>query len=171
MINEYFKIKTSKIGLKIYKPTFNSDHRGEIWTSYKSNFFPNLDFKHDRFTFAKKNTLRGLHGDKVTWKLLTCIYGEIFVVVVDNNNKSKNFYKYESFNLNKKNKSIILIPPRMLLGWCCISKEAIVSYKMSYKGSYVDHDKQITVKWNDPKIKIKWPIKKPILSERDKANI
>ncbi|OUX36504.1 MAG: hypothetical protein CBE33_05795 [Candidatus Pelagibacter sp. TMED273] len=169
MINKYFKIKKSKIGINIYKPTFNSDNRGQIWTAYKSEFFPKLNFKHDKFTFAKKNTLRGLHGDNITWKLLTCVSGEIFAVVVNNDKKSKQFYIHESFYLNDKNKSLILIPPKMLLGWCCISKDSVVSYKMSYKGSYVDHDRQFTVKWNDPKIKIKWPIKKPILSKRDKG--
>ena len=41
-------------------------------------------------------------------------------------------------------------------------------YKLSYKGSYFDHKNQFSVRWNDPKLKIKWPIKKPILSKRDK---
>jgi len=169
MINRYFKVKKSKIGLKIYKPTFYKDNRGEIWTSYKSDFFNNIYFNHDRFTYAKKNTLRGLHGDNLTWKILTCIHGEIFVAVVNNNKKSQKFNRKETFKLNDKNKLIILIPPKMLLGWCCLSDDCVVSYKMAYKGEYVDHNEQTTVDWNDKHININWPIKKPILSSRDKV--
>ena len=55
-----------------------------------------------------------------------------------------------------------------LYSWLCLSKEALLAYKWSFKGKYVDAKDQITVKWNDPKINYKWPIKKPILSKRDK---
>ena len=41
-------------------------------------------------------------------------------------------------------------------------------YGYSFKGKYFDIKKQFSIKWNDPKIKIKWPIKRPILSNRDK---
>ena len=168
MINNYFKINKSKIGLKIYSPSFNKDLRGNIWTSFKSEYFNKRKFNHDKFTFAKQNTLRGLHGDNSTWKIITCVYGEIFAAIVQNDKKSKEFNNHETYKLSDKNKLIILIPPKMLLGWCCISKNSVVSYKFSYEGSYVDHDKQISVKWNDPNIGIKWPLKRPIMSARDK---
>ena len=43
-------------------------------------------------------------------------------------------------------------------------------YKLFYKGSYLGHKKQFSIKWNDPLINAKWPIKNPILSERDKVS-
>ena len=67
-----------------------------------------------------------------------------------------------------KNGLQILIPPNHANGHLCLSKECLFHYKLSYKGSYVDQKKQFSLKWNDPKLKINWGIKKPILSNRDK---
>ena len=55
-----------------------------------------------------------------------------------------------------------------LNSWLCLSKEAVYAYKWSFKGKYIDSSHQISVKWNDPTINVKWPVKKPILSKRDK---
>ena len=74
----------------------------------------------------------------------------------------------ETVNLKEKNKNSILIPPMFLNSWLCLSKEAIYAYKWSFKGKYIDSKDQISVKWNDKKINFNWPIKKPILSKRDK---
>ncbi len=112
--------------------------------------------------------LRGFHGDTKSWKLITCVKGETLNVVVDFRPNSKNYLKFSSFRLNDKNKTSVLIPPMFLNSWLCLSKEALLAYKWSFKGKYVDAKDQITVKWNDPKINYKWPIKKPILSKRDK---
>ena len=63
---------------------------------------------------------------------------------------------------------IILVPPYYANGHLCLSTVCLFHYKWSYKGKYIDAKKQKTYLWNDPKINIKWPIKKPILSKRDK---
>ena len=68
--------------------------------------------------------------------------------------------------MNSKNKSAILVPPLFLNSWLCLSKEALYAYKWSFKGKYDDAD-QISIKWNDPRINFKWPVRKPILSKRD----
>ena len=72
--------------------------------------------------------------------------------------------------LSQKNGLQILIPPNYANGHLCLSKECLFHYKLSYKGSYVDAKKQFSLRWNDPKINIKWPIKNPILSKRDKTS-
>ena len=92
------------------------------------------------------------------------IYFSLFVQVVTTI-VSLDGLKYD---LNDKNKTAVLVPPMFLNSWLCLSKEALLAYKWSFKGKYVDAKDQITVKWNDPKINYKWPIKKPILSKRDK---
>ena len=58
----------------------------------------------------------------------------------------------------------------MLLGWCVLSKDALLSYKFCYKGNYSDVEKQKTVKYNDPEYNLTWPIKDKniLLSKRDK---
>ena len=154
--------------LKIYRPSVYKDFRGEIWTNWEKKYFPNLKFNLDKFTTSKKNVLRGFHGDKKSWKLITCVKGEILAVIVDYRPKSKNYLNYSHFKLSEKNKISILIPPNFLNSWLCLSNDCIYSYKYSFLGNYVDADKQISLKWNDEKINFKWPIKKPILSERDK---
>ena len=153
---KHFKIKT-----------FN-DFRGQIWTFWEKKYFKNINFNLDKFSLSKKNVLRGFHGDKKSWRLITCVKGEILSVIVDYRPKSKNFLKYTSYKLNDKNKRSILVPPMFLNSWLCLSKEALYAYKWSFKGKYVDSNDQISVKWNDPRINFIWPVKKPILSKRDK---
>ena len=153
---KYFKINTFK------------DFRGQTWTFWDKNYFKNIKFNLDKFTTSKKNVLRGFHGDKKSWRLVTCVKGEVLNVVVDFRPNSKNYLKCASFKMNDKNKNSILIPPMFLNSWLCLSKEAIYAYKWSFKGKYIDSKDQISVKWNDKKINFNWPIKKPILSKRDK---
>ena len=156
-----FKIKLNRN--KSFK-----DHRGFYWTSWKKNKLSKIKFKHDKFSLSKKNVLRGLHGDTKTWKLVSCPYGKFLLVVVNFNKNSKDFLKYHKWVLSQKNGVQILIPPNYANGHLCLSKECLFHYKLSYKGSYADTNKQFSLRWNDPKLKIKWKIKKPILSERDK---
>ena len=117
--------------------------------------------------YQKKNVLRGLHGDKKTWKLVSCVYGKVFFVVVNFQKKSKNFLKKQTFILSHQNRKQILVPPYFINGYLCISEKCVFHYKLSYKGNYSDINEQFSVKWNDPTLKINWPIKKPIISKRD----
>jgi len=144
------------------------DHRGYYWTSWKKGNIKNLKFKHDKFSLSKKNVLRGLHGDTKTWKLISCPFGSFLLVVVDCNKKSKTYLKWKSFLLSQKNGVQILVPPNYANGHLCLSKECLFHYKLSYKGSYNDINKQFSIRWNDPEINVSWKIKKPILSDRDR---
>ena len=154
--------------IKYFKPIAFKDFRGLMWTSWEKNFFKNLEFNLDKFTLSKKNVLRGFHGDNKSWKLVTCLKGEILSTFVDYRKESKNYLKYTSIRMNEKNKISVLIPPKFLNSWLCISKDCLYYYKYSFRGKYNDVNDQISVKWNDPKINFNWPIKKPILSARDK---
>ena len=154
--------------IKIFKNSIGKDKRGLIWTSWNENYKINKKFNHDKFSLSKKNVLRGIHGDKKTWKLVSCVYGKVFFVVVNLNKKSKDYLKYKSWIMSQNNGLQILVPPHYGNGYLCLSKECLFHYKLSYSGKYFDVRKQFSVKWNDPKIRIKWPIKKPILSVRDK---
>ena len=154
--------------IKIFKPSAFKDFRGEIWTNWEKKYLKNVNFNLSKFTKSKKNVLRGFHGDKKSWKLISCIKGEILNVVVDYRKNSNTYLKHTCFYLNDKNKKSILIPPMFLNSWLCLSKECIYSYDYSFKGKYNDVKDQISLKWNDDKISFKWPIKKPILSFRDR---
>tara|TARA_B100000029_G_scaffold290133_1_gene283780 strand:+ start:739 stop:1242 length:504 start_codon:yes stop_codon:yes gene_type:complete len=154
--------------IKIIKPKTFSDFRGKIWTKWEKKLFKNIKFNLSKYTTSKKNVLRGFHGDSKSWKLVTCIKGEVLNVVVDYRKNSKNYLKYSSFVLNDKNKISVLIPPMFLNSWLCLSKDCIYSYDYSFKGNYNDVKNQISVKWDDAEINFNWPIKKPILSFRDR---
>ena len=163
-INNDRKLKEIKyFHSKVFK-----DSRGKIWTSWNKDFFRNIKFNLDKFTTSKKNVLRGFHGDTKSWKLVTCLKGEILSVIVDYRKNSKNYLKYTRIKMSEKNRISVLIPPNFLNSWLCISKECLYQYKYSFRGKYNDVKDQISIKWNDPKINFKWPIKKPILSKRDK---
>jgi dTDP-4-dehydrorhamnose 3,5-epimerase len=156
------------IKLKKFINTSFRDHRGYYWTNWEKNKFKSIKFNHDKFSLSKRNVLRGIHGDKKTWKLVSCVYGKVFFVVVNLNKKSRSYLKYKSWIMSQNNGLQILVPPYYGNGYLCLSNECLFHYKLSYQGRYLDVKKQFSVKWNDPKIKIKWPIKKPILSIRDK---
>ncbi len=155
--------------LKIFYSKSFKDLRGELWTSWDYKIIKKK-FNHDKFSYSKKNVLRGFHGDKKTWKLITCVFGKILFVVVNFDPKSKKYLKHQSFILSDKNKKSILVPPYHLNAHLCLSKSCLFHYKLSYKNKYNDVKNQFSISWKDPRIKFKWPIKKPILSKRDGQN-
>jgi dTDP-4-dehydrorhamnose 3,5-epimerase len=156
----------------IFKPSVGKDIRGTIFTTYDKKLYnkylpDNLDFIHDKFAESKQNVLRGLHGDNKTWKLVTCLSGEIFQVVADIRPESPTYLKWDSWILNDHNKYQILVPPHYVNGYYVKSEKALFHYKLAYDGDYFDINEQTVVKWNDPRLSIKWPCNNPILSERD----
>jgi len=154
--------------IKVFKNSSSKDNRGYYWTSWKKGIIKNIIFNHDKFSLSKKNVLRGLHGDKKMWKLVSCVYGKIFIAVVDLNKNSKSYLKWKTWILSQKNNIQLLIPPNYANGHYCLSDYCLFHYKLSYKGFYTGPRQQFSIRWNDPKIDIKWPCKKPILSMRDK---
>lgn len=165
-----FKVsKTELEGVYIIDPPTNfTDFRGsyvELYNErlYKQNGILN-DFIQDDISISRKNVLRGIHGDKSTFKLVSCLYGEFYLVVVNNNPNSLQYKKWQSFNLSEVNKKQILIPPMYGNGHLVLSDTSIFHYKQTTE---YNRDSQFTIKWDDPNYNIKWPINNPILSNRD----
>ena len=171
-----FTIKESNLkDLYYFIPSVSLDTRGDIWTSYLKEildqYIPsNLEFKHDKFSSSKKNVLRGIHGDNKSWKLVTCVHGEIFGAVVDLRKDSATFNSSETFYINNKEKKMVLIPPNFGNAYFVVSDYAVYHYKLAYEGDYIDADKQFSYAWNNPQFDINWPCDNPILSERDAKN-
>lgn len=170
-----FDIQESLIikGVWIISPSVSEDSRGSIWSSFiqddiESIISDDLHFKHDKFSKSKYNVLRGIHGDVKSWKLVTCVYGEIQQVVVDLRKDSSSYLKWQDFIINSDSPIMILIPPGMGNAYYVNSESALYHYKLAYHGQYIDADEQFSVKWNDPLIGINWISNNPILSERDK---
>ena len=78
-------------GIKIFQPSRFEDFRGDIYTTWNSETYPNLNWRLDKFSHSSKDTLRGLHGDYSTWKLIQCVQGKFYLVVADNRENSKTF--------------------------------------------------------------------------------
>ena len=151
--------------VKIFEPSSFEDFRGELYTLFKQEE-SDLIFNHDKVSISRKNVLRGLHGDSKAWKLITCLYGEVYLVIVDNRPESQNFLKWDSIILTHKNKKSVLVPPMFANGHLVLSNEATFFYKWSYLGEYPDVKDQFSLKWDS--LNIHWPINNPILSQRDK---
>ena len=154
--------------LLITPSTIFEDFRGEYVETYnKNNFLKKnieVNFIQDDISISKKNVLRGIHGDQNTWKLISCLFGSFYLVVINNNPDSNQYKKHTSFTLSDKNKKQVLVPPKFGNGHLVLSDQAIFHYKQS---TVYDRSGQFTIKWNDPENNIWWPIKNPILSVRD----
>ena len=154
--------------IKLSHDTFE-DHRGQLFTYWKKSELPNINFNHDKVAISHKNVLRGLHTDK-SWKLITCVYGKIQLVVVNYDSTSEEYLDHMNIILdsNENNKVSILVPPGFLNGHLILSDMAVFCYKWAYEGNYPDVIDQTSISWKEPKIGIKWLVKNPILSDRDK---
>ena len=127
-----------------------------------------VDFEkgEDDASTSKKGSLRGLHGDERTYKLVCCTFGELLLVVVNYDETSDYFGKWEAFALTDRNGLQVLIPPKHLNGHLILSERGgTFHYKQS--ACYSGAENQWSVRWNDRRFKISWPITNPILSVRD----
>jgi len=119
---------------------------------------------------TKKNYLRGLHLQRknVQGKYISVVKGKIFDVAVDCRKKSTTFGKYYKVILSDKNCTSIYIPPGFAHGLVGLDEENIVVYHCT---KYRDENSETGIKWNDKTINIKWPVKKPKISDKDSKNI
>ena len=162
------EICTTKLdGVLLIKPTFFEDHRGEYLELYNEKLYKSqgieADFVEDDISIGTRGVLKGIHGDSVTWKLI-CLHGKFYLVVVNYDEQSPDFGKWQSFILSDVNKHQVLVPPMHGNGHLVLSEKSIFYYKQS---AYYDPSRQFTIKWNDRRFSIWWPIVNPILSQRD----
>lgn len=157
--------------IKLINTDFYPDKRGLFYEIYNEKKYKKLGIKdtfvQNSISISKKNVLRGLHFTikNPQSQILTVLEGKIFDCLVDLRFKSKNFLSYYSFILKKEKNNQIYMPPGFAHGFCVLSDSAVLHYSASKTYNYKNSNGLI---WNDEKIKIKWPIKKPIISDRDK---
>ncbi len=147
------------------------DDRGFFLESFKESIFVSngidTKFVKDNFSHSIKGVLRGLHyqkNPKSQAKLVTTLRGEIFDVAVDIRKNSPTFGKWVGEILSGINHKSLYIPEGFAHGFCVMSEEADVIYKVSNEYS-PEHEEGII--WNDPEVDIKWPIDTPIIQEKD----
>lgn len=152
----------------IVPPTNFEDFRGSYVELYNKELFHRAgitqEFIQDDISTSTKHVLRGIHGDEETWKLVACLHGSFYLVIVNQDESSDQFGKWESITLSDTNRLQVLIPPKFGNGHVVLSDTAIFHYKQT---TTYNRASQFTIVWNDPKFDFWWPVKSPILSQRD----
>ena len=161
--------KTKFKNLLLIKNKSYFDKRGYFKELIRENEL-NLRFPFKVMSYSKKNVIRGLHlqSKNSQGKFVTVIKGKVFDVVVDLRKNSKTYGKSFTSILSEKNSTSIYVPPGFAHGFCGLSKENYVIYSCT---KYRNRSSEIGIMYNDIDLKIKWPLKKPIISNKDKKNL
>ncbi len=155
----------------IVEPDVFKDNRGFFLESYHSRKFAEAGLKvvfvQDNHSRSGKGTLRGLHAQlkNPQGKLMRVVQGEIFDVAVDARPGSPSFGQWVGEKLSAENFRQFYIPPGFLHGFCVTGDFAEVEYKCT---DFYDPSDEVGVRWDDPDLKIQWPVAGPVLSEKDK---
>lgn len=164
------KVERTKLDgvLVITPPTIFEDFRGDYVEIYNRDLYREagitVDFVQDDISVSSRHVLRGIHGDANTWKLVSCLYGKFYLVVVNWDDASPQHGQWEAFTLSDRNRRQVLIPPKHGNGHLVLSETAMFHYKQN---THYDRAGQFTLLWDDPRLNIYWPVKAPILSTRD----
>ena len=142
------------------------DNRGYFKELIRENKI-NKKFPFLVMSFSKKNVIRGLHlqKKKSQGKFVSVLKGKIFDVAVDLRKNSKTFGKYYKCTLSEKNSKSIFIPPGFAHGFQALAKENYIVYSCT---QYRHSSSETVIKFNDSELNIKWPLKRKIISKKDK---
>jgi dTDP-4-dehydrorhamnose 3,5-epimerase len=150
-----------------------ADHRGTFVEQYRQSAFAAAGipdaFVQDNLSSSRQGVLRGLHYQKpprAQGKLVAVLRGEIFDVAVDIRRGSPTYGRWVGVVLSAATRTMLYIPPGFAHGFCVLSPEADVFYKVTAEYA-PDLDRGIV--WNDPDLAIAWPVAEPVLSARDAA--
>jgi len=176
MIQKFEFKETSLKGAYEITPFYATDQRGGFVKDYNTEMFNANGIGHELkevfYTISKKCVIRAIHFQLVKQqaKLVRCISGHIYDVIVDLRQDSSTFGKWQGFNLTGENQRTLYVPQYFGHGYLVI-EDSIVSYKCG-EVFYGEGDSGIM--YNDPEIKIRWPFEKIggienlIISAKDK---
>lgn len=162
--------ETSLPGVLLIEPDVYPDARGRFREAWRESRYAEhgIDgrFTQDNVSVSRKNVLRGLHiqAPLGQGKLVFAVAGEIFDVAVDVRAGSPHYGQWVGETLTAENHRQLWVPEGFLHGFCTLSEEATVFYKCT--NAYIA-EQQYSVRWDDPDIGIRWPVKNPLLSEKD----
>jgi dTDP-4-dehydrorhamnose 3,5-epimerase len=156
----------------LVEPQLFGDRRGYFLETYQQQRYTaaGIDdvFVQDNISFSQRGILRGLHFQhpRGQAKLLQVLDGEIFDVAVDVRRGSPTFGRWVGVTLSAAEPLQLYVPRGFAHGFCVISATALFSYKC---GDFYTPQHENGVRWNDPDLAIDWPVKNPVLSDRDLA--
>ncbi len=167
-----FEFDSLKIpGLVKIRPKVFEDTRGYFMETFKQSDFEGHgigeQFRQDNHSLSKKNVIRGLHYQVPPveqGKLVTVLKGCAWDVVVDIRRDSPHFLKWVGVELSDRNHVMLYIPPGFAHGFAALSDEVLLVYKCT--SEYAPRQDR-GIRWNDPDLNIPWPVKTPIVSDKD----
>lgn len=164
-------VKTKLQDCLIIEPTIFGDERGFFLESFNVRRYADLagihlSFVQDNHSRSSAGVLRGLHFQirKPQGKLVRVVRGEVFDVAVDLRRESKTFGQWDSVILSETNRKQFWIPPGFAHGFLVLSEIADFEYKCT---EYYNPDDEGCLLWSDPELDIDWPLRSPVLSEKD----
>lgn len=165
--------KTGLAGVVVVKPEVGSDERGTYSESYKASEFKKAGIKdvfvQENRSISRRSVLRGLSYQRAPYsqaRLVRCGRGRIFEAAADLRPGSKTYGKSFCVELSEANGLMLYMPAGFAHGFLALNDRTEVMYKCSkeYKPAY-----SAGIRWNDPDLAIKWPVKNPILSPKDSS--
>jgi dTDP-4-dehydrorhamnose 3,5-epimerase len=152
------------------QPQAFEDHRGFYLETYNEELYSQLNvpakFVQDDISVSYRHVMRGIHGDSETWKLISCLQGSFYLMVINNDPSHAQYRTWVGITLSEHNRLQVLIPPMFGNGHVVMSERAIFHYKQT---TYYNPKGQFTLRWDDPELGLWWPISQPILSRRDQS--
>jgi dTDP-4-dehydrorhamnose 3,5-epimerase len=165
-------LPTDLPGVVLIEPAVYRDQRGFFLETYHAGKYRAAGvegiFVQDNHSHSIRGTVRGLHAQRhrPQGKLVRVLRGEIFDVAVDIRRSSPNFRRWVGVRLSTESFHQIYIPPGFAHGFCVLSETAEVEYKCT---ELYDPADEFGILWNDPELDITWPVREPILSEKDRT--
>ncbi|WP_448588130.1 dTDP-4-dehydrorhamnose 3,5-epimerase [Thermocrinis sp.] len=172
-MGKFKRLETPLEGVYILEPTVFEDNRGFFMESYNKRDFEevgiDLDLVQDNHSLSvQAGVLRGIHfqlNPKAQTKVVRCLKGVIYDVVVDLRKGSPTYRKWIGVILSEYNKRQIVVPKGFGHAILTLVPNTEILYKVD---EYYSPEHDMSIRWDDPDIGIKWPINNPILSEKDK---
>ena len=163
-------LSTKFLGVKVIQSKIYKDSRGLFKENYKKKFLKNKNFIFGCMSKSNKNVIRGLHLQTkfLQEKYVSVLKGAIIDIILDLRKNSNTFGKHFKIILSDNNGKSIIIPRGFAHGFLGLKKENIVYYTCT---NYRSPKHEVGLLWNDKDLKIKWPIKNPIISKKDKKNL
>jgi len=157
-------------GLVEFIPNVFPDDRGWFFEFYKQETFRKLglpeSFPQENISFSKKGVIRGLHFQRPPYaqgKLVTVIKGKVLDVVVDLREASPTFGKVYYCVLDGEKHNMLMVPEGFAHGFAAL-EESIFHYKCT---NVYNKAHEGGIVWNDPDLKIEWPLDNPSVSDKD----
>lgn len=167
-------VETELPGVLVIEPRVFRDPRGFFLETYHAARYHEAGiqatFVQDNHSRSERGTLRGLHAQErfPQSKLVRVIEGEIWDVAVDIRVGSPTFGRHVGVTLGALDQRQIFVPAGFAHGFCVLSESAQVEYKCT---DYYHPEDELRILWNDPELAIRWPVEKPLLSEKDAAAV